>query len=175
MDLAHILVDCESPGPSIIWAAAEKLWRERESEWPEVSLGSILGCGLAEFRDNGKLRRGAQRLYRILMSESAYTIWLLRNDRVINWAGEPHSETAIINKWLFNMNQRLQLDVTLANRPARGNRPRLGTRLVVDTWSGVLDDENNLPANWLRGTRVLVGRRALTQSQLCLRDGIGVG
>jgi hypothetical protein len=42
-DLDHILVECASPGREIIWKAAEALWREREEEWPELSLGTILG------------------------------------------------------------------------------------------------------------------------------------
>ncbi|KAF8174329.1 hypothetical protein K438DRAFT_1849309, partial [Mycena galopus ATCC 62051] len=37
-NLGHILVECASPGQSIIWKAAEKLWHEKESNWPEVSL-----------------------------------------------------------------------------------------------------------------------------------------
>ncbi|KAJ6453427.1 hypothetical protein C8R47DRAFT_929604, partial [Mycena vitilis] len=83
-DLEHILVGFESPGQKMIWKAAKNLWQEKEAIWPEVSLGTILGCGLAEFRDEeGKVKRGTQRLYRILMSESAYLIWKLRNDRVI--------------------------------------------------------------------------------------------
>ncbi|KAJ7852105.1 hypothetical protein B0H13DRAFT_2398923, partial [Mycena leptocephala] len=78
-DLEHILVGCESPGQELIWEAAKTLWLEKETTWPEVSLGTILGCGLADFRDDsGKIDRGAQRLYRILMSESAYQIWRLR-------------------------------------------------------------------------------------------------
>ncbi|KAJ7206584.1 hypothetical protein GGX14DRAFT_396969 [Mycena pura] len=51
-------------------------------------------CGLAEFRDEGQGRpwgnHGAQRLYRILISESAYQIWTLRNERAIEndgWDG----------------------------------------------------------------------------------------
>lgn len=72
-DLEHIMMGCESPGQELIWKAAKTLWLEKETTWPEVSLGTILGCGLAEFRDDGgKIKRGAQRLYRILMSESAY-------------------------------------------------------------------------------------------------------
>jgi ribonuclease HI len=71
-DLTHILVGCNSPGQEIIWKAAETLWLEKEDRWPAVSLGTILSCGLAEFRDEkGKLKHGMQWLYRILMSESA--------------------------------------------------------------------------------------------------------
>jgi ribonuclease HI len=104
-DLTHILVGCKSPGRESIWKAAETLWLEKEDRWPAVSLGTILGCGLAEFRDEkGKLNHGTQQLYRILMSESAYLIWRLRNDRVISRDGEPATEDEVTNKWKYAIN-----------------------------------------------------------------------
>ncbi|KAJ7260320.1 hypothetical protein B0H12DRAFT_1014115, partial [Mycena haematopus] len=175
-DLEHILVTCESPGTNIIWEAAKKLWLEKESTWPEISLGTVLGCGLMDFKDEeGKQRPGAKRLYRILVSEPAYMIWKLRNDRVISRAGAPLTEMEIINKWLLNLNQRLQQDVVLANRTTRRNRPRIVPAVVKDTWADTLDDESALPENWLKETRVLVGRRALTQNQIRSRSSDGVG
>jgi ribonuclease HI len=104
-DLKHILVECRSPGCETVWKAAESLWLEKEAKWPAISLGTILGCGLAEFRDDkGKPKRGTQRLYRILMSESAYLIWRLRNNRVISRDGVPATEDEIVNKWKFVIN-----------------------------------------------------------------------
>ncbi|KAJ7213185.1 hypothetical protein GGX14DRAFT_361260 [Mycena pura] len=161
--LEHILVSCESPGQRLIWKAAETLWLERELEWPEISLGTVLGCGLAEFRDDGgKIDRGAQRLYRILISEAAYQIWRLRNERVIDRDGAPASEEEIMNKFKFVINQRLQMDKLLANRPRKGKLPALPPKLVLQTWSGILDSLNgqNLPTDWLSEPRVLVGSRA---------------
>ncbi|KAJ7220149.1 hypothetical protein GGX14DRAFT_355177 [Mycena pura] len=164
-DLQHILVQCECPGRKLVWEAARALWLEREADWPEVSLGTILGCGLAEFRDTrGKIDLGARRLYRILMSESAYLIfpiiWRLRNECVIGRSGEPASNEEIENKFKFVMNQRLQMDKVLANRPRRGKRPALPQKMVLATWSGILDNELSLPKDWLREPRVLVGNRA---------------
>jgi ribonuclease HI len=175
-DLEHILIGCQSPGREIIWKAAETLWLERESDWPTVSLGTILGCGLAEFRDDkGKPKRGTQRLYRILMSESAYMIWRLRNDRVISRDGEPATTDEIMNKWKFVINQRLQVDRTLASRPKMGKRPALAPQLVLATWSNTLDDEYSLPADWLREPRVLVGSRAFPQTPPRRPNSRGIG
>ncbi|KAJ7754195.1 hypothetical protein DFH07DRAFT_743908 [Mycena maculata] len=101
-DLEHILLKCGSPGRDTVWKAAETLWHEKEDNWPELSLGIILGCRLAEFRDeNGKLKRGSQRLYQILISEPAYLNWKLQNDRVISRDGTPASEEEIMNKWKY--------------------------------------------------------------------------
>ncbi|KAJ7339888.1 hypothetical protein DFH08DRAFT_704917 [Mycena albidolilacea] len=174
-DLEHILIKCKSPGQETIWQAAKSLWLEREPSWPEVSLGTVLGCGLAIFRDDrGKLKHGTQRLYRILISESAYLIWLLRNERVISRDGAPATEEGIKNRWKFAINQRLQVDKTLANRPTRGKRPALAPKLVLDTWSNILDDERSLPADWLREPRVLVGSRTFPQAPI-RRQSHGIG
>ncbi|KAJ7907791.1 hypothetical protein B0H13DRAFT_1618107, partial [Mycena leptocephala] len=176
-DLEHILLGCASPGQEIIWRAAESLWHEKETHWPAVSLDTILGCGLAEFRDEkGRLKRGTQRLYRILISESAYLIWRLRNERVISRGGTPATEDEIVNKWKFAVNQRLQVDITLANRPRKGKRPVLAPQLVLMTWSNTLDNETSLPADWLREPRVLVGSCAfLHRTQTQRRNSHGIG
>jgi ribonuclease HI len=175
-DLAHILVGCRSPGQELIWKAAKSLWLEKEAHWPTISLGTVLGCGLAEFRDDrGKLKRGTQRLYRILISESVYLIWKIRNDRVISRDGEPATEEEIVNKWKYAINLRLQVDRTLANRPVKDKRPALAPQLVLATWSGTLDDEQSLPADWLREPRVLVGSRAFPKTPTWRRDSRGIG
>ncbi|KAJ7882703.1 hypothetical protein B0H13DRAFT_1890726 [Mycena leptocephala] len=175
-DLEHILLGCASPGQELVWKAAESLWREKEPHWPMVSLGTILGCGLAEFKDDrGRLKRGTQRLYRILISESAYLIWKLRNDRVISRDGTLATEDEIINKWKFAINQRLQVDKMLANRPCKGKRPALLPQLVLETWSNTLDNETSLPADWLREPRVLVGKRAFPQTQTRRQNSRGIG
>ncbi|KAJ6447677.1 hypothetical protein C8R45DRAFT_850724, partial [Mycena sanguinolenta] len=176
-DLKHILTKCTSPGQEIIWKAAKDLWLMKEDKWPDVSLGTILGCGLAEFRDErGRQKRGTQRLYRILMSESAHLVWLIRNDRVISRSGEPFVPAEILNKWNHNINLRLQVNQMLANCPLRGKHPSLAPKLVLDTWSGVLQLENEraLPENWLREPRVLVGSRATPQPVPRHRQNNGV-
>jgi ribonuclease HI len=175
-DLAHILVECRSPGQEIIWKAAESLWLKKESQWPAVSLGTILGCGLAEFRDEkNKLNHGMQRLYRILISESAYLIWRLWNDRVISRDREPTTEDEIVNKWKYVINQQLQVDKMLANRPTKGKRPTLAPQLVLATWSNTLDNEQSLPADWLREPRVLVGSRAFPKIPTWRHNSQGIG
>jgi ribonuclease HI len=174
-DLDHILIGCKSPGWETIWQAAKSLWLEEESCWPDVLLGKVLGCGLAEFRDDrGKLKHSTQRLYRILISELAYLIWLLRNEPVISRDGAPVTEEEIKNRWKSAINQRLQVDKTLANRPTRGKHPTLAPKLVLATWSNILDDEHSLPADWLREPRVLVGSRAFPQA-LTWRQSHGIG
>ncbi|KAJ7733387.1 hypothetical protein DFH07DRAFT_780608 [Mycena maculata] len=104
-DLNYILLGFTSPGQEIIWCTAESLWREKEDKWPAVLLGTISGCGLVEFRDeNGKVKRGTQRLYQILISKSTYLIWRLRNERVISGGRTPATEEEIKNRWKYQVN-----------------------------------------------------------------------
>ncbi|KAJ6559890.1 hypothetical protein B0H19DRAFT_1069610 [Mycena capillaripes] len=167
--LEHILIDCQSPGREIIWRAAETIWAGKQRKWPAVSLGGVLGIGLADFCDErGRRDAGAERLYRILMSEAAYLIWKTRNDRVINRDGEPITEAEIINKWKYNIEHRRQVDMTLARRLPKDGRRTLMPQLVWDTWSGTPD----LPQNWLKDPRVLVGS-GVTQTIPRAQNGVG--
>jgi len=69
--LEHTLLYCDASGQKTIWALARQLWEKKNLPWPAPSLGSLLGCGIVDFRDP-QLRRkpGANRLYTILISES---------------------------------------------------------------------------------------------------------
>ncbi|KAJ7745799.1 hypothetical protein DFH07DRAFT_702370, partial [Mycena maculata] len=44
-DLEHIFLKCATSGRETVWKAAEALWREKDGDWFEVTLGTILGCG----------------------------------------------------------------------------------------------------------------------------------
>ncbi|KAK7057848.1 hypothetical protein R3P38DRAFT_3546779 [Favolaschia claudopus] len=162
-DLDHILTKCSRSGQDIIWALAEKLWLQKHSVWPELSLGSILGCGLARFYDQrGRNLDGTTRLFHILISESAFTIWKIRNECVIQRQGDPLPEKAIHNKWLHNINQRLEFDRLLTNHAKYGKQYALKPSLVLQTWNSTLLDEDKLPDDWIKLPRVLVGIKPQT-------------
>jgi hypothetical protein len=69
------------------------VWEKKGGRWPHVSIGMMfkLGAGQVRFEldqtveDGPQHDAGAQRLFRIFISESVYLIWLLwtRNERVI--------------------------------------------------------------------------------------------
>ncbi|KAJ7192445.1 hypothetical protein GGX14DRAFT_406388 [Mycena pura] len=156
--LEHILLQCTTPGQREIWQAAKELWLRGNSTWPVDSVGAILGCGLATFKNRkGCTARGKQRLFRILVSESAFTIWKLRNERRINPDVDTYTEGEVLNRWYAVINARLDIDRALARRPAKGKLPSLPPDLVLNTWSSVITAAGAPPANWLREPRVLVG------------------
>ncbi|KAJ7615208.1 hypothetical protein DFH06DRAFT_1013387, partial [Mycena polygramma] len=105
----------------------------------------------------GRHLPGATRLYRILISESLFVIWKIRNNCVISREGASPPPAEIHNKWLFAINDRLTLDRTLSNQRRYGTQISTKPLLVLQTWSSILKDEDNLPDNWLRLPRVLVG------------------
>ncbi|KAJ7501351.1 hypothetical protein B0H11DRAFT_1713618 [Mycena galericulata] len=157
-DLEHILLKCERPGQELIWKLAETLWLKKNSHWPELSLGSILGCGLTSITDEkGNYLPGASRLYRIIISESLYMIWKIRCDCVIGKGGQSLSNSEIHNKWLHAINECLKFDCILTNHSRYGKNVSIKPILVLQTWSSTLKNEEDLPENWLKEPKVLVG------------------
>ncbi|SJL06249.1 uncharacterized protein ARMOST_09585 [Armillaria ostoyae] len=157
----HILLECEIPGRRNVWMLAEDMWRKKGYTWPSMSLGLILGCALYDPRDDedGRLP-GAARLFRIIVSESAHLIWKLRCERRIANGDDPDkwpSNDEIIGRWLYTINERLTLD-RLATNPRRYGKKAIKKKIVLQTWSGTLDNEDALPRDWtMEPTGVLVG------------------
>ncbi|KAL6298150.1 hypothetical protein BKA93DRAFT_744742 [Sparassis latifolia] len=151
-------MQCTAPGQAIIWNLVELFWHKKHNSWRPPTLGSILGCTLVIHRDGQKHPQcGANCLYRILVSESAYLIWKIRCERVIQRNDNPHklhSVKEITAKWHDTINCRLLLDRSMTRRHF-GTRALNGLT-VLSTWSGTLHDERTLPKNWLHCREVLV-------------------
>lgn len=158
--MEHILIGCESVASRTIWQAAEDLWCKREDSWPEIRFGTILSCNLANLNhNNDKSTTGKNRLFKILVLESAHLIWKLRCERTIKFEGVKekfHSENEIYNRWVHAINTRLKFDRLLTDSMRYGKKA-LKTETVLKTWSGVLLNEENLPDNWVHKSGVLVG------------------
>lgn len=157
----HILTECKASGQEEVWKTAEELWALRGLPWIQPCFSTILGCGLADFHSeqNNKLR-GVNRLYAILISESAHQIWRTRCKwRITNEASLDRLPTPqeVRDTWIKNMNRRLQLERLMTDSVRYGNRALKAT-LVEKTWWGVLRNQESLQDDWLqKGTGVLVG------------------
>lgn len=66
----HILINCHSTPTQLIWQLAKDTWPHANIPWPEISIGTILGCGCLsvppaanqnQIQSNAHLR-GASRL-----------------------------------------------------------------------------------------------------------------
>ena len=159
--MEHILTECQATSQAEIWKLAEELWLLRGLPWIAPRFGTILGCGLAAYqseRGNHKLM-GANRLYAILVSESAHLIWRLRCKWKISEGAAPEkilSDDTVKKMWLQNINRRLQLEMLQTDKLQYG-RKALNSTLVEKTWWGVLRNQELLSDDWLKGTGVLVG------------------
>jgi hypothetical protein len=92
--MEHILTECREHAVEKIWQMARKTWPHKNLPWPNISMGLILGCRCItttreelqrenENRNRTPNRCGAMRLLTILITESAYLIWVPRCERVI--------------------------------------------------------------------------------------------
>lgn len=156
----HIYIECDAPGREIIWQLAEKLLRMKTPNWPQICYGTVFGSNLITIKDGkGKKDRGATRLYRIIMAESKHLIWKIRCERRISKGDDPeqhHSEKEIHNRWLHQVNLRLQLDQAMTNARKYGPKA-LSKKKVTETWSGTLLNGEDLPDDWVSKSGVLVG------------------
>ncbi|KAJ6470742.1 hypothetical protein C8R47DRAFT_1179547 [Mycena vitilis] len=156
--IEHILLECECPGQAEIWKLAGEFWAKKLGVMPPPTMGGILGCCLASFESETKSKpSGVNRLFRILISESAYLIWKLRCERVIGREGEAHSDAEIHNRWVHTLNDRLEVDRFIACDFSYQDKKLVLPSVVLRTWSRTLLAEDELPKDWLREPKVLVG------------------
>ncbi|KAJ3729800.1 hypothetical protein C8R42DRAFT_570274 [Lentinula raphanica] len=152
--MEHILTECEGSGQSLVWSLAKSLWERKKSEWPEISFGLILSCGLVKMVDEKKKHlAGDSRLFRILVSESSQLIWKVRCERVIQ--GREISDVEVQKRWKTTIESRLELDCLLMN--GKFLKGQLDKRVVERTWQEVLTEQDNLPEDWMGEAGVLVG------------------
>jgi len=162
--MAHILTECSTPGQREIWNLTEEIWLTKHNYWPKVdNLGVVIGCGMTKFLSKtGQRKLGAERLYRILMTESAHLIWRIRCERILERPRDQwHTTTEIQNRWHCAINKRLTLDQAMTNK--KYETKAISAKTVLYTWSGTLQNESSLPENWINCSGVLVGIRPSEQ------------
>ena len=134
--LEHILIDCDNAAIPTIWNLARQTWPMSFGPWPDIQLGLVLGCGSIALQDqnaDNTIRSGPSRLLRILISESAHLLWVLRCERTIQ--GLNHLIDSMRSRWQNKINQRFNLDRHIANIY---NRKPITRKLVQNTWQAVL-------------------------------------
>jgi hypothetical protein len=161
--IEHILLHCKASGQETVWKLAESLWRRvNRTPWPHISIGLILGIGLVEVKSNQHAKlplTGPTRLLQILISESAYLIWVLRCEWRIGMDADPskiHTPKEIRARWNTSLLKRMRQDAILTNRRAYG-RKALKKELVEDTWEGVKEALKTITERERPAMGVLVG------------------
>lgn len=157
----HILCGCLATGQRLAWALARGLLARRSLVLPQIKLGVALGGHtFTALDEDGEVLHGATRLARVVLTETAYLIWVLRCDRVVGdrkpLAGEAE-ETYVENRWVQALSKWLRSECVLTNKRVAGKRA-IPSSVVVATWEKTLQDEERLPADWTSSPGVLVGR-----------------
>ncbi|KIJ46208.1 hypothetical protein M422DRAFT_165400, partial [Sphaerobolus stellatus SS14] len=149
--LDHILIDCKVPGQEVIWKLTKALWEKTGKQWPDLSLGIVLGCGLANYHTDTNLPdTGLNRLFLVLVSEAAYLIWKIRCEWKIKHEGrldKRPSAPEVASKWRFTISKRIQFEI-IASDTGRFKHKAIPVKLVEQTWGKLLRTEN------LRGLRM---------------------
>ncbi|KAL1744066.1 hypothetical protein HDZ31DRAFT_39496 [Schizophyllum fasciatum] len=155
----HILFDCDCEGQATVWRLADQLWTHTGKQWAGRSLGIVAGAGCKPYRsENGRPENVLNRLWTILISESAKLIWNLRCERVIQHeSNKEFSRREVETRWYTVMEFRLNEDRRATN--VNLGKRALEQRLVVRTWKSVIADYESLPPEWAENTGVLVGIR----------------
>ncbi|KAH9910347.1 uncharacterized protein B0H18DRAFT_896059, partial [Fomitopsis serialis] len=157
--LPHILFECTATGQRDIWEMTATIWRKKNLPWITPTVETIHTLAITEWtNDQNKTRPGANRLWRILVSEAAHLIWKLRCERVIGHETDrewTHTKTHVRRKFMYVLNNRLAMDVE-ATRKKYGKLAQKAD-LVLATWNGTIFDELALPEDWTRCKGFLVG------------------
>ena len=165
--MEHILARCTQEAMITIWKLTREAWNNEEYRWPEISLGTILGCGnLITQKCEGQRgqqhqcqttvdEKGATRLLQILISEAAHLTWVMRCERVIQ--EKTHTAQESESCWLKAINQRLTEDRITATKI---KSDKTFTKQIKATWKDLLRKQSDLPDDWIQIHEVLVGRRA---------------
>lgn len=154
--MEHILFECSEPGSSEVWDLLREACERAGLEWKRPSWGTTLGAACARFtKSDGSRATLSEKLWTILWTESAYLVWKLRCERVIQNEGKQFTGIEVRNRWYAAMNRRLTLDRRTA--AMRLGKKGLNVEEVQGIWTPVVGNKEALPANWVVNSGVLVG------------------
>ncbi|KZV59575.1 hypothetical protein PENSPDRAFT_547233, partial [Peniophora sp. CONT] len=151
--MRHILTECEAPGQAEVWEEAKSLWSHKGSgEWPAGdALGVILASGLIRCHTQESRDPGAERLLAIIISTACRCIWNARCERAIpkedGTQGRQITADEAKARWWKAITARLELDQAMTHQ--RFDKLALKPALVRMTWRNLLENEAELPDNWI--------------------------
>ncbi|KIJ39412.1 hypothetical protein M422DRAFT_175078, partial [Sphaerobolus stellatus SS14] len=158
--LAYILTECKAPGQELIWKLTETLWKETGKLWLDIFIEVILGCGLSNYLvDNEVPDTGLNRLFLIIVSESAYLIWKMQCEWIIKYEGQldKHpSAPKVTAKWRSTISKWIQFKI-IASNSGRFKNKVIPFKLVEKTWGKLLKTESLHSLRMQDITRFLVG------------------
>lgn len=131
----HILFQCEAVGRSQVWELLREHWEGTGYEPRELCWGTIVGAPCMTARADGGVRLldAKSELWTILATESAYLVWKLRCERVIQNEGSEFTVAEVENRWRSVILGRAVLDHR-STAKSLGSRA-LNEEAVQSTWA----------------------------------------
>ena len=172
--MEHILLECNAPGQEVIWKLTWNLLNMARISLPRPRYGLVLGATATSITKDHTKRpsMGINRLYRIIMAESAYLIWVLRCERVIELGGDRarwKTNDAIAKRWVSCMTKRMNLDWLLTRVHSTSRTKALSK--VGGTWENTGASRALASLRRDLETGGLVGRLRLGSPHIT--DGVG--
>ncbi|OSD00582.1 hypothetical protein PYCCODRAFT_1393188, partial [Trametes coccinea BRFM310] len=157
-DMNHILFECAARERTVAWKLTKDLWTATAERWYEPNWGTVIGSPCLFFEDpSGRRRQTVEARWTIIATETAYLIWKLRCERVIQHEGASFAEDEVQRRWRATMEGRMKMDRWSASN---GKSKMTLQRHEVDSiWKPLLASADTLPLDWVRNVGVLVGIR----------------
>ncbi|KAI9068663.1 hypothetical protein FKP32DRAFT_1608788 [Trametes sanguinea] len=159
--MEHIILDCQEVGSRVCWDLMQSLWSATGEPSPARTWGTVIGApSIAISAEDGKRKHLVEKRWAILATETAYLIWKLRCERVIQNEGKSFTAAEVENRWYALIDGRLRNDreTTRLSRGKRGKKA-LAEEEVRGIWEPLIDGAEDLPTNWTTDVGVLVGIR----------------
>jgi ribonuclease HI/exonuclease III len=105
-NIDHILFQCEMTGVIELWREVGVIWSQITSQkWIVPTMGVLKGIGLIQIKSENKNLTSLEYLYKTLISETAWTIWITRNKRIFNEI--PMTFESLLETWKNAIRRRI--------------------------------------------------------------------
>ncbi|KAI0702814.1 hypothetical protein C8T65DRAFT_579104 [Cerioporus squamosus] len=164
-NMVHILCDCPCPWRLQVWSDTMSMLRVRGVQVERLEYAHLIAAGVMRVTDDSSERKERHletRLFRVLVVEMVYLLWVMRCEWVIGRGGDMNhtfSCPEASERWYWRVNRRLRLDIAHTKPYNKGRAVSAPT--VVGTWRGLVENESSLPEDWTSVPGVLVGKRVV--------------
>ncbi|KAL7280190.1 hypothetical protein ACG7TL_006609 [Trametes sanguinea] len=112
----HILFDCSATGRQLSWTLLTSLWSRTGDKEITPTWGTVMGAQSVVIKDEHGTRQPTKEArWAVLATETAFLVWKMRCERVIQREGEQFTAQEATNRWWSTIRDRQKLDMSAAN------------------------------------------------------------
>lgn len=137
--MEYIIFKCKLNNEKTIWEQAEKLWTTttKVTKWIKPNIDLIMSLGAIRLKHSHNIKDQAPRWlnekYIEIVSETAWIIWKMRNDRVFNDVKLESSRAQ--DKWQCTITEKLKTDWRSIARTRDYKQKTQKTKLYMQKWA----------------------------------------